>query len=165
MTATSGLHAMRPGFAEGSGSRARHRARQSRAGPALLQLCLPAHEQRKASPSRSCSHLSSALTSVPGAWNLLERGSGLERGLHALQGRALGAAAWRAPGGRRRRNEGVVAKSKTRGRMWKGTMVLAVGSLSVAPGAQRRRRLHGVHLCSRQTQSTCHCQHGSAWDS
>ena len=50
---------------------------------------------------------------------LLERGSGLERALRALQGSALGAAAWRAPGGRRRRNEGVVAKSKPRGRMWR----------------------------------------------
>ena len=61
----------------------------------------------------------STLASVPAAWNLLERGSGLERGLRALQGSALGAAAWRAPGGRRRRNEGVVARSKPRGRMWR----------------------------------------------
>ena len=65
----------------------------------------------------------SILASVPAAWNLQERGSGLERGLHALQGSSLGAAAWRAPGcdtgGRRRRNEGVVAKSKPRGRMWR----------------------------------------------
>ena len=61
----------------------------------------------------------SILASVPAAWNLQERGSGLERGLRALQGSALGAAAWRAPGGRRRRNEGVVAKSKPRGRMWR----------------------------------------------
>ena len=32
-------------------------------------------------------------------------------------------------------------------------MVPAAGSLSAAPGAQRRRRLHGAQLCSCQTQS------------
>ena len=87
----------------------------------------PAPETSNASGARAAQSLPlvilqssfSILASVPAAWNLQERGSGLERGLHALQGSALGAAAWRAPGGRRRRNEGVVAKSKPRGRMWR----------------------------------------------
>ena len=92
---------------------------RSRAGPAAAATPPPGARAAQGLPLVVLHSSFSALASVPAAWNLLERGSGLERGLHALQGRAPGAAAWRAPGGRRRRNEGVVARSKPRGRMWR----------------------------------------------
>ena len=52
----------------------------------------------------------------PRVWSVLCRGSGPAGGVH---GGAPGAAAWRAPGGRRRRKAGVVAKSESRGRVWR----------------------------------------------
>ena len=49
-------------------------------------------------------------------WSVLCRGSGPDGG---VQCGALGAAAWRAPGGRRRRKAGVLAMSESRGRVWR----------------------------------------------
>ena len=87
-------------------------------GKVSLQHRLPPQEKHKASLSRHLCDLSSLLhlAFYRRVWSVLCRGSGPDGG---VQCGALGAAAWRAPGGRRRRKAGVLAMSESRGRVWR----------------------------------------------